>query len=145
MLSATLRCNGEPSAVVHMGDSLTLDIEFEAEPPLLYPRLGFVVTSVDGTPVLNANNRYQPSGELTRPARRGRIRCELGLVPLMANRYHVSLWFGDQTLDSHVVEHALTFEVVEHDAWGMGRVPPAKSSQLWWPTTFQITGDSAPV
>lgn len=144
MLSATLLCNGTPSAVAQMGDHLTLEVEFAADPPVMYPRLGFVIASVDGTPLLNADNHYQQTADPCRPVRHGRIRCEMGLVPLMANRYHVSLRFGNQTLDTHVAENALTFDVVEHDAWGLGRVPEPNSSLLWWPTSFQIVGENAP-
>src|SRR5262249_5991961 len=75
LVSATLLCNGVPSALVRMGDHLTLELEFAADHPIQYPRVGFVVTTVDGTPVLNANNRYQPAPDLPAPARRGRIRC----------------------------------------------------------------------
>ena len=147
LASARLLCNGEPSVLMHMGDRLTLEVEFTADHPVQFPRLGFVVATVDGTPLLNANNRYQPAPALAAPVRHGMIRCELGVVPLMANRYHIHLWLGDQAQDTHVAEYALTFDVIEHDAWGTGRVPPPKVSQLWWPTRFSIpaaSGDTPP-
>jgi hypothetical protein len=118
-----------------MGDSLTVQVEFAHETPL-DARIGLVVSNGDGVRLLNANNRFQPSGGADEPSTSGVIKCELGVIPLVAGIYSISLWFGDMAHDSHIVESALTFEVVERDIWGLGRVPPRGDSLLWWPTTF---------
>ena len=138
MCSATLLCNSSPSTTLHMGDSLALSVEFAAEVPISLPRLGFVITTQGGIPIINANNRYQPSSKYASPVRAGTIRCDLGIVPLAAGRYVITLYFGDQAEDTHVVEDALSFEVIERDIWGHGQVPPENISCLWWPTTFHF-------
>jgi len=121
-----------------MGDSLALSVEFAAELPISHPRLGFVITTQGGIPVINANNRYQPSSKYASPVSAGTIRCDLGIVPLAAGRYVITLYFGDLAEDTHVVEDALSFEVIERDIWGHGQVPPENISCLWWPTTFHF-------
>lgn len=138
MCSATVMCNGSPSTTFLMGDTLTLSIEFSAERPITHPRLGFVITTYAGVPILNANNRYQPSPKYASPVSEGSIRCDLGMVPLAAGRYVIALYLGGQVEDTHIVENALSFEVIERDIWGQGQVPPVSVSSLWWPTTFHF-------
>ncbi|MGE5294149.1 MAG: ABC transporter ATP-binding protein [Solirubrobacterales bacterium] len=138
MRSATLSADAVGTGTVRMGDVLRLAVEFESPTPLQYPRLGFIISNHEGQRLLNANNHYQPSNPLASPTTKGTIICDLGMVPLMPGRYAISLWFGNSGHDSHIVEDALTFEVVEHDAWGLGQTPPRSSSALWWPTRFEI-------
>jgi lipopolysaccharide transport system ATP-binding protein len=139
MRSAALRSGGQDIDHIRLGDELKLIVEFAAPQPLRYPKLGFVISDDQGQALLNANNLYQPCEELESPCSEGVISCDLGIVPLMPGRYYVSLWFGDFAHNSHVEKDALAFEVVEHDAWGLGRTPPRSVSKLWWPTRFQIS------
>jgi hypothetical protein len=121
-----------------MGGKLSIEVNFESETPIRHPRFGLVITTADGDKLLNLNNRFQPSPEFDQPVLKGTIRCDLGMVPLVARRYFVSLYMGDQVHDSHVAEGALSFEVAEHDIWGQGKVPPPATSHLWWPTNFSF-------
>jgi len=142
MTSATLLTDGVPSPVLPMGGKLSIEVNFESEAPIRHPRFGLVITTADGDKLLNLNNRFQPSPEFERPVHKGTIRCDLGMVPLVARRYFVSLYMGDQVHDSHVAEGALSFEVTEHDIWGQGKVPPPADSHIWWPTRFSFhSGD----
>jgi hypothetical protein len=121
-----------------MGDAVTLSVDFASEMPISHPRIGFILRTHDGIPILNANNRYQSSSQYASPVCAGTIRCDLGMVPLAAGRYLITLYLGDDAEDTHVLEKALSFEVIERDIWGYGRVPPANVSFLWWPTTFHF-------
>jgi lipopolysaccharide transport system ATP-binding protein len=141
MRSAALRSEGREIDHIRMGEELELQVEFAALQPIRRPRLGFVISDDQGQALLNANNRYQPSEDLESPCTEGIITCDLGVIPLMPGRYYVSLWFGDYAHDSHVEKDALAFEVVEHDAWGLGQTPTRGASKLWWPTRFQIKGE----
>ena len=136
--SITILSNGVPSATLSMGDHLALSVEFASESPTQNPRLGLVISTQDGERVLCASNRFQSSRDYAAPVYEGTLHCDLGMVPFMANRYSVSLYFGDWADDSHVLERAITFDVVEHDCWGTGQLPPARASHLWWPTQFHL-------
>jgi lipopolysaccharide transport system ATP-binding protein len=138
MTCVKLMNGGEPATAFNMGDELTLEVEYLFPYRTTSPKLGFIISTEEGYPVVNANNRYQRSQELESPCNRGRFRCELGQVPLMPGEYAVSLWFGDSVQDTHVVENALRFRVIENDLWGMGRVPPTNASVMWWPTKFNV-------
>lgn len=135
---ATVLCDGQQSAHVNMGSELAFEIQFAADPPTQHPRIGLVIATPDGERLINTNNRFQSSNDLERPVRRGTILIQLGRVPLVGGRYFVSFWLGDQANDVHVIENGLSFEVVERDLWGRGKVPPRRDSRLWWPTVFEL-------
>jgi hypothetical protein len=126
---------------MEMGEPFAIEVDFEASSPIHRPYLGLIISSAGGTPVLNANNRYQPSGQYAVGVRKGTIRCSLGLIPLMPDRYSVSLWLGSGALDSHSVDEVLRFDVVEKDVWGEGRLPP-KGSSMWWPAAFAFSASA---
>lgn len=138
MTVARLSSAGESVSTISMGDELTLEVEYRCPHEITTPKLGFVISTDEGYRVINANNRYQRSNDMPVPSTRGRIRCELGVVPFMAGDYTLSLWFGDGVRDTHTVENALRFRVVEKDIWGTGRVPPTHASLMWWSTEFHV-------
>jgi hypothetical protein len=123
-----------------MGDPLIVDIRFRSDTLIQKPSVGLVISSVRGERIVNANNIYQPSPEFRVPVSEGVVRCKLGVVPLMEGRYRISLWFGSQSVGEHqYIEDAVSFEVIERDIWGMGKLPSQRISQLWWPTVFEFT------
>ncbi|HNS52798.1 MAG TPA: ABC transporter ATP-binding protein [Anaerolineae bacterium] len=135
--SATLECDGQISTTLPLGGTLAITVRFRSTIPTQMPSVGILVSSVGGQAVLNSNNIYLPSRALPSPVTEGVVRCSLGQVPLMANRYYVSLWLGiDASAKHQFLDAALTFEVVERDAWGTGRLPTSRISDLWWPTEF---------
>lgn len=121
---------------IRMGDELTLRVHFGANPPISRPRLGWVLSDAFGTRLLCANNRYQQSVALDRAVPTGVMVCRLGMVPLMPGRYFVSLWLGNDVMDTHILSDALGFEIAAHDLWGDAKVPPAGASAMWWPASF---------
>jgi lipopolysaccharide transport system ATP-binding protein len=136
---ASVLNDGVCASSLPLGAELGLQIEFDAEPATLYPRFGFVITASDGTRVLGANNRYQPSTTLRNRVEHGSISCRLGRVPLNPGTYSISLWLGDQASDWHIEPDAVTFKIVERDIWGLGRLPPTDGTNLWWPTEFELS------
>jgi lipopolysaccharide transport system ATP-binding protein len=139
MTRASVLNDGKRSSSLPLGADLSLEINFEADPATFYPRFGYVISASDGTRVLGANNRYQPSTTLTHRVSRGSILCRLGRVPLTPGTYSISLWLGDKTADYHREPDAVTFKVVERDIWGLGELPPTDGTNLWWPSEFEIS------
>lgn len=120
------------------GDNLQIEAKFRSINPV-QPFIGFVISSVNGVQIINANNRYQNTSGQGEKMSAGVIRCDLGAVPLMKGSYVISFYFGDQVGDEHVVENALTFTIDEKDVWGKGKLPPRNVSEMWWPTQFTIS------
>lgn len=124
--------------VIYFGEKMVLTIACKSKISTnVY--LGFIVTSLDGTPVLNANNRYQKSDLKICPDSSNEIICDMGIVPLMEGKYAMNIYLGDENKDYHIVENALMFEVYERDIWGRGKVPPKRISSMWWDTKFKIS------
>jgi hypothetical protein len=121
-----------------MGDELTIEVDFAADVPIQKPRLGLTVYAADGTCLINTDNRFQPGASYGRAVHAGRMICRFGKVPLVADRYSVTLWFGDVARDSHVADKVITFNVIEKDIWGTGRCPSSRDSYLWWPTQIEL-------
>jgi homopolymeric O-antigen transport system ATP-binding protein len=136
--SVTIFCNGAPSRNILMGDKLAIAVQFASDSPMHHPRLGLVISTAEGERILCTSNRFLPSPSYSASVLEGTIHCEFGTVPLMANHYEVSLYLGDRLDDSHVLENAIGFNVVEHDCWGQGKLPPARASHLWWPAHFRF-------
>jgi lipopolysaccharide transport system ATP-binding protein len=135
--------DGRPTSRFEYGDRLAVRAAFASDVPTRSPRLGLVISAETGERVLNANMHYLPSSEPETPVRAGVITCDLGAVPLMAGKYLVSFWFGTHGREHEVLPDAIGFEVVERDAWGLGRLPPAGASPLWWPAEFRVTGEES--
>ena len=138
MTHARVLVNDESTGEMPMGSRLAIEVAFKADRPVRHPRVGLVISTDAGEPLLNGNNRYQRCDEPAAPVTSGTLRCELGEVPLMPGRYRVALWLGDHAGDTHAVENALRFEVSERDLWGHGKTPPRGVSHLWWPMKFQL-------
>ena len=137
MKSACLVDNDKPVSTLPLGADLTLQIHFEAESPIRQPKFGFVLSSMVGTRLIGANNRYQPSPKLTESKQTGTIVCRLGQVPLMPGNYNLSFYLGDAAVDTHIEIDGLNFTITERDIWGFGQLPPA-ASEMWWPTQFDL-------
>jgi lipopolysaccharide transport system ATP-binding protein len=141
MLTAMLTTGGAPASTVRLGDELTLTVEFTSTYPVRYPKLGLVVSDSEHRPLFNVNNRYQTGRDLTEPTLKGVVTCELGVLPLIAGRYHISLWLGDVHLDSHVEMDAISFEVIDRNLWAADRTPTSSAAPLWWPAKFRVYPD----
>lgn len=144
MRSATLTSSGSPADTIRLGDELTVVVQFASTRPIRYPKLGVIITDEEGHRLVGASNRYQSNEGLSTPATEGTIECQLGVVPLMPGRHWISLWFGDVSHDSHREEATLTFDVVDHDAWGYGKTAThvfhgRDGASLWWPARYSLT------
>jgi lipopolysaccharide transport system ATP-binding protein len=134
--SAVLYCSGKVNDRLHIGENLAIELKYCAESPIKDPKIGLVIYSDQGEPLINANNHYQPNKQsLENAVLNGIIFCDLGKLPLMEGRYSISLWFGDSVHNYQHVEYALNFEVIAQDVWGTAKLPP-KVSPLWWNTEF---------
>jgi lipopolysaccharide transport system ATP-binding protein len=142
--SARLLCDGKTSTVLPMGGRLGVEVEFRSDEPMVFPKLGVVLSTLDGDRLIFVSNRYLASPEYAQPVREGIIRCDLGVVPLVAKTYSLSLILGSQH-ETHRAEEALTFEVIDVDIWGSGRTPVAAQGLMWWPADFEFASPDGQV
>jgi lipopolysaccharide transport system ATP-binding protein len=140
--SARLLFDGVQKSSMQTGENMTLEVKFRSEQPVANPSIGILITSTLGEKVLNANNIYQTSKASPEHILSGKIKCNLGMVPLMAGHYFLSIWLGDENHSRHqYLENSLFFEVSARDVWGKSFLPTERISAMWWPTSFECFPD----
>jgi hypothetical protein len=139
MRDVTVLVDGSASASMSMGAGLSLDVTFRSIVPVSDPRLVVLIRAQGGERLIHASNRFQMSTPYESGLSDGRIRCDLGKLPLVAGRYWITLGIGNSIHDTHWVDDAIGFEVVERDIWGLGGVPSPATSMMWWPAEFVVS------
>lgn len=142
MTSVELRDpSGSPLAGVRMGDSLSVCVGFTSEEGTR-PILGMVIKTMTGQAIFGVNNRVVSAPTLDRPIKSGMISATVDRIPLAPGMYFVDLYLGDEYGDHDIAQEAVTFEVLETDVFGTGKLPPPVAGPIVWPARFQI--DAAP-
>ena len=139
---AWLTSDGAETGQILMGAPLCVSMAYESPFPILQPTAALHISRDDGQRLISADNRYQTVPDAGELSTSGVIHCDLGVVPFMAGRYTVTLRVGNPNLVTHKIDDALTFSIIEHDAWGTGRLPNRRDSPLWWPTRFEVVADT---
>lgn len=138
MSRAEICSNGEVTAYIKMGAPIQLRIYYNSSVSLRDPKIGFRIIAPTGESVISSNNRYQKTARCVGHGNSGCIVCDLGVVPFMDGRYSISLWFGNESTDTHAVREALFFDVEPISVWDTGLTPNSSSSLLWWPVEYTI-------
>ncbi|MEL6652321.1 MAG: Wzt carbohydrate-binding domain-containing protein [Bacteroidota bacterium] len=136
--------DGQPSTIMNMGDKLSFAIDYQSPNPVQNIVVGLLISSDKGEKLINANNVYQPYEGLGIPSKSGRVQCELGQVPLMPGQYAATFWIGPTKQDKRAYEEVINFEVLPHDLWGTGKIPPRNASNFWWNTQFSFQQTTEP-
>ncbi len=107
------------------GDTLRIRVAFGGAVTPINPVLGYVVRDSLGTPLFSLDNRIVP-GYRFDAVHEGVIVAELPSLPLAPGRYGIDLFLGDATQSIDRISGAATFEIVESDVYGSGRMPPSQ-------------------
>ena len=135
---------GTPTAAIRMGTDLTFSIEYCSEHRKVSPVLGVVLKNQFGVPVFGINNRQIPGYQFPTAAAAGVITCSFQQVPLMPGTYSVDLYLGDAYRDYDAIFDAVSFEVVEADVFGGGKLPGADTGSVYQKASWTFTPDPAP-
>ena len=141
MRSVTLHAgDGVATGVFRMGSPLAVRVEFAASKPLR-PILGAAIKTAEGMPIFGNSNRWTNDGFDASTAREGSVTCTYSNLPLMPGTYVLELDFGDFgdiTRDLDLVKDAISFEVVEADLLGSGRLPRPIDGPVLCPATWSF-------
>jgi lipopolysaccharide transport system ATP-binding protein len=144
MRTVTLHAgDGVPTGVFRMGSTLLIRVDFAASSPLR-PILGATVKTVEGTPIFGNSNRWSDDGFDNASVRGGSVTCAYSRLPLMPGTYVLELDFGDFgdiTRDLDMVKDAISFEVVQADLLGSGRLPRSIDGPVLCPATWSFDLD----
>jgi lipopolysaccharide transport system ATP-binding protein len=128
-----------PAVAIRMGTGLTVRVEYLSEQRSVPPVLGIVVKNRYGVPIFGVNNRIVRGYQFDEPSSAGTIALHLRDLPLMPDSYSIDLFFGDAYQDYDVVYDAATFDVVEADVLGNGKLPGSECGPIFWPATWTYT------
>jgi lipopolysaccharide transport system ATP-binding protein len=133
-------CDGTEGIVstVKMGSPLSVKVEFDCGGKTIKPVLGVVVKTVIGAALFGVNNRFIPNFEFEDCRSGGIISCNFDALPLMPGNYTLDLYFGDDVQDLDIVMDAISFDVIESDTFGSGKIPPRAAGPIFWPATWEI-------
>jgi lipopolysaccharide transport system ATP-binding protein len=129
---------GAPTAIIVMGEGLSVVVEYESPRLIHSPVLGVVVKSLQSGTILGINNRIIPGYEFRQSGNSGRVSCHFDHLPLMPGKYSVDLYLGNAEYDVDTVTDAITFEIVPADVFGSGKLPPSIAGPVYWPARFSI-------
>jgi lipopolysaccharide transport system ATP-binding protein len=120
--SATLvDADGRPTSQVMVGDRFTLEIGVRPQRRLHNPSIGIAIDDMMGRRILDLHNPVTRSELGTIDVAGGVVRCAVEVFPLAPGEYTVKLAVSDRVDQIDVIDHALTFEVVNADTFKDGR------------------------
>ncbi len=129
----------EPTSRFCMGDSIHLQIKFQAITPIQQLHVSFELNSQQGDSILGSSSRYLTNDHFEKSVSAGTVGCSLGMVPLMPGNYSFNFYFGTGHEETDIFHHALTFEVIEKNIWKTTAMPRHNNSSFWWPTEFSFS------
>ena len=116
--------DAQPTGVFRMGSAMSLIVTYQHDHPFS-PVLGARFKTIYGAPVFTVSDRYCEQLADCVPLSRGRIVCSIDKLPLMPGTYIIDLYLGDAAGDFDVINEAISFEVIEADINGTGRLANA--------------------
>ena len=124
-----------------MGGTAKIAVDFDCAHPLNDIAFGVVVKNEYQQPVFGVNNKVAPSRPLRSAVRSGRITCVLDHLPLMPGTYSMDLYFGTRGQNFDVVIDAAELTVEPRDVYNSGHLPPSGCGNVWWPVSWEVSGD----
>ena len=137
--SINMYSNNNPADRMRYGDELSFSIGFGSSIGTQNPGIGLAIRNEKDEMILNINNRYQSTTDYDARRFSGKIKIELGQVPIMAGTYKITVWIGLEPRGEHYrLDDAFTFDVIEHDIWGNGWLPTKNLSHFWWESKIEL-------
>lgn len=129
---------GGLTSTFEMGETIRIQVEFDASGREINPVLGVVVKTQRGVALFGNDNRIVDGYNFPLVTGDGQITCAFASLPLMPGRYSLDLWFGDSQRSLDCVTHAVTIQIVAANVTGTGKLPPANCGPVYWPATWEL-------
>ena len=142
-----LSLSGEPTTAIRMGDGLSIRVEFSFhDAKSIRPVLGLALKNFIGAYVFCVDNRFVGGFNFNEPLQEGTITCHFDRLPLMAGKYVIDLYLGDEIQSLDAVFDAVTFDVEPADVFGSGKLPPMATGPIFWPARWSLNrGDGSAI
>ena len=115
---------GQTTSNVRMGKDLKFVIEYEIVKCIKDPRIGIIISDEYGQRIVNFSPTHQSTKDLLRGIPyRGHIICDIRSHNLISGRYYATLVFANGNQDLDKIDSAISFDIVDSDVFGTGKVP----------------------
>jgi len=139
MTSVTLTDpSNELSPCISMKSGFCIHVDFTHSQKII-PLLGLVIKDHLSSPVMGINNLVTDAGNSWASQSNGRITCHYDSHPLMPGYYSIDLYLGNGVDNIDVIYSAITFEVIEEDVFGTGKLPPSMAGPICWPARWTFS------
>jgi lipopolysaccharide transport system ATP-binding protein len=129
---------GKINPAIGVGESITVEVDFDCSSEPSCPVLGVVVKDAYGAPLFGNNNRVVPGFQFERMTR-GSVSYHVPQLPLQPGQYSVDLYLGNSYQDFDSVLDAIKFEVHQADVFGSGKLPPRSAGPLIVPASWSVS------
>lgn len=118
---------GQPLVQPRSGDEVVFVIEYEADTTfsLSNVSVAIVISSIYGQRICTFYSDFS-GDKFTGMSRSGEFKCYISKFPLAAGQYNVNLWSASENMEVDWIVDATSFNVIEGDFFGTGRVPITK-------------------
>lgn len=113
---------GDPATMIATGGTLRIRLQIELPANVERVALWAGIHDAMGDRVVMLSSTFQPEG-FEHPGPRFGAECVIPSLPLVPGRYTLTLWVEHGKAKLDLVEHAISFDLVESDYFGSGRLP----------------------
>jgi lipopolysaccharide transport system ATP-binding protein len=136
-----LGADHQPKGLIRSGDSLILRLHYHAWEPIPFPSFGFRMYTDLGTLVTDTSTWAHGIEIPLLPPGDGYVDLEIGLLNLLAGRYHLSLWLsgaGGSTMVHDCLENCTRLEVEPGNIYRSGKVIDGRYGMLYFPQKWNL-------
>jgi len=121
------------------GGELEIEIEAEADFGRRGMEFWVVIENEHTQRLLSLSTEFMcPDLVQTVRGRHARITCSIPSLPLLPGTYYLSLYLASAVDAGDAIDGAMSFEVLAHDVFGSGRIPPRGKGPVLAVGTWQL-------
>lgn len=120
------------------GEPIRFSYDVICPEPFKNPGSGIVFDDMTQRPIVGTSSIRQRMFA-TGVAKRWHIECDLGILPLNAGRYQISVWFGDEKSEKIRFSRQLFINIIPTDVFGFGKENPARWGYFYWKSDWAFS------
>lgn len=113
---------GRSTVTFQAGQAMTIEIDYLFPGPFKSPSFGIIFENTEGQRIFFLQTQLQ-YGDIEYISQIGTAKCYVPSLPLVPGVYYLTLGFSASNEQIDRLESAMTFQVIESDFYGTGKIP----------------------
>lgn len=134
-----MQVNGKISNLVPMGKGVLLRLNYSSRTALSNLRIGILIIDSIGQTIASIAPKYQDPNLLIGAPKNGIIECEIPCLNLLPGKYSITLKAIDGKGELDSIEGATSFDILESDVFGTGRIPLKSHGIVFYHSKWAFT------